>query len=152
MATTTDGFVSLAGEGKAYQAMGTTTTLKARAADTGGAYEAIEGVFPPRGGVPPHSHNQLDETLYVASGELTAQVGGRSIAAPAGTLIFVPRGTVHSFTNASDGPCTTLLWMIPQYGAGIEGFLEELDALPPGPPDMEKLGAIMVRYDTFPAQ
>ena len=38
---------------------------------------------------------------------------------------------------------------MPAYGA--ERLLEALSALPPGPPDMARVGAILQQYDIHPA-
>lgn len=44
---------------------------------------------------------KLDEVSYVLEGAVTAQVGDRVIEAPAGSLVYKPRGIRHTFWNAS---------------------------------------------------
>ena len=70
------GFISLAGEGKSFQALGDTFAFKAHGEQTGGTLEAIELVFLPSVELPTHVHRQFDEAIYVLEGELTTQVGG----------------------------------------------------------------------------
>ena len=46
-------------------------------------------------------HPGFDETFYVLAGELTFQLGDERLAAPAGTLVFAPGETPHTFANLS---------------------------------------------------
>jgi quercetin dioxygenase-like cupin family protein len=143
-------FVALAGEGRVYEVLGTTTTLVAGHHDTGQRCEVIQSVFPPQGGLPRHVHNRADEALYVVDGAVEAEVGQRTATARAGSFIFIPRGTVHAFHNASAQPCTLLVTYLPKLGEGIEAFLNEASQLPPGPPDMAVLLPILERHDLAP--
>lgn len=54
------------------------------------------------GGPPTHTHDQ-DEGFYVLEGACSFQAGGQAIHAPAGTFVFVPRDTDHSFQVVSPG-------------------------------------------------
>jgi mannose-6-phosphate isomerase-like protein (cupin superfamily) len=58
-----------------------------------------------------HVHHADDECWYVLEGTLGFVVGGEEIVAPAGSAVFVPRGTPHSYWNASPGPARYLLVM-----------------------------------------
>lgn len=144
-ATNGQGLVVLAGDGKAYEALGTTTVLKARAEETGGLYEVIESTFPPSGGIPPHLHQRINEAVCVLAGELVIQVGERSTTAGAGSFVFVPRGTVHAFQNASGAPATLLIWMTPP--PGMEAMLEEMNQVAPDPANMGAFLQILRKYD-----
>jgi quercetin dioxygenase-like cupin family protein len=146
--TSGHGLVALAGEGRVYQAMGTSTTLKADGTDTGHACEVIESVFPPGNGIPPHRHQRSDEAVYVVSGQLVVQVGERTVTAAAGSFCFIPKRTVHAMQNVSGEPCRALLWQMP--GVGMRQQLEEMNALPPGPPDLTTLLPLMAKYDIEP--
>lgn len=44
----------------------------------------------------PHFHQSHDETVYVLSGSGRMTIGDRAAAIEAGSLVHVPRGTVHS--------------------------------------------------------
>ncbi len=47
-------------------------------------------------GPPPHSHD-WDEAFYVLKGEIYFPCDGKDYACTVGTLVHVPRGTVHGF-------------------------------------------------------
>ena len=51
------------------------------------------------GGPPPHRHNREDETFIVLEGALEFRANGRAVPASAGTVIHVPKGTVHSYAT-----------------------------------------------------
>ena len=139
------GFISLSGEGKSFEAMGNAFAFKALGEQTGGTLEAVELVFPPTGQLPTHVHRHFDEAIYVVEGELTARVGNRTVNMRAGSFAFVPRGTVHLLENTGTSSAKILLWETP--APGIDKMLEELNQLPPGPPDMEKLSTVLLKYD-----
>ena len=142
------GYISPAREGRTFQAMGSPIRLKAAGADTGGALELFESEFPPGLHLPPHYHRTYDEAFYVLEGEVFATVGDRTAAAPAGSFGYAPRGTVHTFENRGTAPARVVVWQTPAYG--FDRLAQELSALPPGPPDMARLGPILQRYDVNP--
>jgi quercetin dioxygenase-like cupin family protein len=53
-------------------------------------------------GPPPHRHD-WDEAFYVLTGEITFRCGDDTYACPPGTLVHVPRNTVHAFTYGPGG-------------------------------------------------
>jgi quercetin dioxygenase-like cupin family protein len=55
------------------------------------------------GKVPPHVHYHMDEHFKITKGEITFQVNGEKITKKDGEEFFVPKGTVHSVTNAIKG-------------------------------------------------
>jgi quercetin dioxygenase-like cupin family protein len=68
--------------------------------ETAGAYSVMVGDGPPGPGPTLHEHPTTDEAFYVAAGEATFQLGDEQIVVPAGGFVFVPRGTVHTVSNA----------------------------------------------------
>ena len=98
---------------------GDTISLKATAADTGGAFTLIEVLAAPEGGPPPHIHIGEDETFYVLDGVFEILIGDRLVHAECGTFAFVPRGTVHRFRCIGDRLGRLLVLFTP---GGIEGF------------------------------
>lgn len=81
---------------------------------TAGAYLAWVGAMPAGDEGPPlHRHPHTDEGFYIATGELTFQVGDREIVAGAGSFVFVPRGVVHTAYNSGAGPMQGLLILSP---------------------------------------
>src|SRR5207248_2650763 len=61
-----------------------------------------------------HVHHEDDEAWYVVEGTLGFRVGEDVVEAPAGSAVFVPRGTAHSYWNAGTGPARYLLVMTPR--------------------------------------
>src|SRR5688500_17940192 len=90
------------GQGDARHVLGSIDTVKLQSTQTGGRLAAIEWEEPNGGGPPLHVHTKEDEAYYVLSGEVTFFIGEETIEAPAGTLIFAPRGIAHSWTVQSD--------------------------------------------------
>jgi mannose-6-phosphate isomerase-like protein (cupin superfamily) len=135
------------GEGKAVSVLGDKYTFKATAKDTGGAYALWEiATVAAAGGPPPHIHEREDEAFYVLEGEMTFQIGERTVNAAAGTYLFAPRGIPHKFSNPSSNPAKALVIVSP---GGFEKALEELSqfaARGDQPPDMEKLLAVADKY------
>ena len=122
-----------------------TLSIKAGSATTGGTFfmseTTIEPGFP---GPPPHVHDRLHDMFYVLEGALTFLVDGETIDAQPGTFVCVPPGTVHTFTNRSDGPVRFLNLNTP---AGFEGYMRELgEAFAGGgaPPTPAQMGAIAI--------
>ena len=103
--------------------VGDTYTTLLSGAQTGGAFTLLEALVPPDTGPPPHFHQAEDETFLLLDGELTFQLGDEAHAATAGTTIFVPRGTRHSFTNVGTGVARMLFMYSP---AGMDGMFAEI--------------------------
>ena len=74
------------------------------------------------------------------------RIGERTMQAISGSFAFVPRGTVHTFSNPGSKPAKVLVIVSP---AGFEKAFEEMAEVAPRgdqPPDMEKLLAIAKKY------
>jgi quercetin dioxygenase-like cupin family protein len=114
------------GEGKRLQILAETGFLKLRGADTGGRFSLLEGWTPPGAGPPLHRHTHEDETFYVLEGQYEITVGDTKVHAPAGSVIFGPRGIFHTFRNIGTSQARLLVFAQP---AGVEEFFEELSDL-----------------------
>jgi quercetin dioxygenase-like cupin family protein len=93
-------------------------------------------------GPPPHSHD-WDEAFYVLKGEVNFLCDGNSYVCSAGTLVHVPRGTVHAFSYGSGGG-----EMLEITGAGAlaaQMFTAVDNEIPLGPPDIPKLLDVLKR-------
>jgi quercetin dioxygenase-like cupin family protein len=141
------GFITPAGEGKSFEALGNTFTFKVLGEQTGGALETIELRFPPGGQLPDHIHRKFDEAIYVLEGEFSIRVGDRTVDTRGGSFVFVPRGTVHHIENRGASSARVLLWESPAPAPGLDKMMEELNQLPPGPPDMSKVVPILRKHD-----
>ncbi|HVO41162.1 MAG TPA: cupin domain-containing protein [Aggregatilineales bacterium] len=140
--------VVLPGEGKAVQigVRGLGVVFKLFGTDTGGAFAVVEHPLAPGilGG-PSHVHHREDEASYVLEGEIMVKVGDRLIRAPAGTLVYKPRGIPHTFWNQGSAPARILEIISP---AGFEQYFEELaDLFASGSPDALQLKALAQKYD-----
>ena len=125
--------------------------VKVRDEDTGGAYSIHDNTIPPGSPGPrPHIHHRHEEAFYVLEGELTVRAGSRTITAPAGSFVVVPRGEVHQPSNPRPEPTRVLLMFSP---AGMDLFFEEaaerrmpLQAVPTDPEILEELAAFTEAY------
>lgn len=139
------------GEGKDIWVVGDLVTLKIVKEDTNGAFTLMEQVTPPQGGPPAHMHTREDETFHVLEGEFEFVVGGRTISATAGSVVYGPRNISHVFKNVGSTPGRLAVFITP---GGLEEFFEEVGELvvdpsspPPGAPeDIEKVVAIAPKY------
>jgi quercetin dioxygenase-like cupin family protein len=66
---------------------------------SGGRYDVVRGTIQPGGGPPPHRHAREDELFYVVAGEFEFIRNDEIFIAGAGTSVFLPRGSVHTFKN-----------------------------------------------------
>ncbi len=130
------------GEGQTIQGpVGGPLTFKVRAEQTGGRLTVLENVIPPGEGPPLHVHVAEDESWYVLAGQLRFRLGAEIRTAPAGSFVFVPRGTPHCFQNVGDDPARILVMFNP---SGMERFFDRFAQLGDGPADpeaFERIGA-----------
>jgi mannose-6-phosphate isomerase-like protein (cupin superfamily) len=83
--------------GDAYWWQGSLMTIRARAADTGGALGLVEGVFYEGFGPPLHVHHREDEGMLVLDGEIRFRQGTEEFVAGPGALVWAPREVSHAF-------------------------------------------------------
>src|SRR5260370_30980701 len=114
--TTADGshFISPSDGTVLTNPIGGRMVLKVSDQTTGGAYSLYENTLPAGSPGPrSHIHHRHEEAFYVLEGELTLRVGPRTMAAPAGSWVVVPRGVVHQPSNPSPQPTRVLLLFSP---------------------------------------
>lgn len=80
---------------------------------------------PPRWIAPLHLHHNDDEAWYVLEGTLCVRVGTDVVEAKAGSAVFVPRGTAHTYWNPGPGLVRYLLVMT----SNIYSLIQEIHAL-----------------------
>jgi quercetin dioxygenase-like cupin family protein len=134
-------------EGEQLRVITDVVTVKAAATDTGDAYSLFETETPPGGGCPPHEQRYDDETFYVLEGRYAFLIGDERVELEPGGYAFVPRGTVHAFTNVGSVPARMLLLITP--GGIQETFFDEVGDRPDRPawrPDMTKVLAVAPKY------
>ncbi len=69
-----------------------------------------------------HLHEEVDEAFFVVRGRLEAQLGDRRVQAEAGSFLWVPRTTPHTFANAGDTQVHVLALACP---GGVEHLFAE---------------------------
>jgi mannose-6-phosphate isomerase-like protein (cupin superfamily) len=111
-------------EGRTIRAPDGPVTYKVTAGQTGGAYSLFEQSVSPGEGAASHIHHREDECFYVVEGEIEFRLDGEAFAAGSGSLVYVPRGTVHAFTNTGTVPARVLDLLTP--GGTRERLLEEI--------------------------
>ena len=137
-------------EGEARWWLGSLTIIKATSQDTGGQFCLVE-VHENEGEYPLHVHHNEDETFFVLEGEVDFEVGGKTIVAKPGTILFGPRGVPHRYT-VRGGPARLMYLCTP---GGFEELIRAtsepaLERRTPkegeGMPDLETLPATVRRF------
>jgi quercetin dioxygenase-like cupin family protein len=142
------------GEGtRSLWVLGELVAYKITSNQTGGAYSLFEVETPSGSGMPPQVNHREDEAFYVLEGEYEFLVDGRTIEPGAGSLIYVPKGTLHAHKNVGKEPGRMLVSQTP--GGLHEQFFEEIgvetkDTPTPrdteNPPDLESIAKIAAQY------
>jgi quercetin dioxygenase-like cupin family protein len=142
------------GEGKrSLRVFGELVTYKVTSSQTGGAYSLFEVETPLRSGPPLHVQHWEDESFYVLEGEYEFMVEGRTIRAGAKSLIYVPKGNLHTHKNVGEGLGRMLISQTP--GGSHERFIEALGeaaadkaspSITEALPRMERIVAIAAKY------
>lgn len=70
-------------------------------------------IFPEETFVPPHTHADQDEYIYVLEGRIDLILDGQARSAHVGDLVRMPRGIPHAFFNNSGKPAKALFWAAP---------------------------------------
>jgi len=122
------------------------------AADTNGSVAMFEFTVPVGARMPlPHSHQHYDETIYGVEGVITFTVEGKTVDVGPGESCFVPRGAVHGFNNLNQTDAKALAIITPAL-LGPDFFKEAAAIVnAAGPPDVEKLKAVMAKHGLVPA-
>jgi mannose-6-phosphate isomerase-like protein (cupin superfamily) len=144
-----------AGEGtRSLWVMGELLTHKIPDQRTGGAYSLFEMATEPGAGPPPHINHREDESFYVLEGVYEFLVDERTVVAQAGSIVYVPKGSLHAHNGVGEGVGRMLVTQTP--GGLYERFFEELGKVAEGddaePPvfeeqaDAESIVATAAKY------
>jgi quercetin dioxygenase-like cupin family protein len=93
-------------------------------------------------GPPPHCHD-WDESFYVLRGVIEFVCDGKTATCTPGTLVHVPRGTVHGFRYGVGGG--QMLEITGQGARAARMFTAVDREVPPGPPDVAKVLEVLGR-------
>jgi len=101
---------------------------------------------PATAGPPEHLHRTWDEAFIVLDGEMTFLIDGHTHLAPAGSVVFIPRGVLHTFWNAGDLPARQVTGFAP---SGIEAYFRDVTGvLAAGTAEaLQEAAALMERHD-----
>ena len=97
---------------------------------------------PPRWIAPLHLHRKDDEAWYVLEGTLCVRMGSDVVEAKAGSAVFVPRGTAHTYWNPGPGLVRYLLVMT----SNVYSLIQDIHALTERSP--AALRAVFERRDS----
>ena len=132
----------------------TTVRFLVEGADSGGSAAVFEVGISARGKMPaPHSHDGFEETIYGLEGVSTWTVDGVAHDIGPGDAVCIRRGSVHHFDNRGEVDAKALALATP----GVFGpdYFHEVAAVfadaAGGPPDLERIGAVMRRHGLTPA-
>jgi mannose-6-phosphate isomerase-like protein (cupin superfamily) len=132
------------GEGKSLWILGDLLTFKVHEESESVAIFEVE--VPPESAVGPHLHRTQDETHYVLEGHFEFLLGERKVSAGVGSVVYIPRTTMHAFANT--GTEKGKILFIEGPAGALERFLEEVgepvsdpSSPPQGPPEMDKVQA-----------
>jgi oxalate decarboxylase/phosphoglucose isomerase-like protein (cupin superfamily) len=156
-----DGLVLSPGAGRRISGAG--MTLKV-GSEQSARWSAFEAEVAPGFDVGAHRHVEAEEIFYILDGELDLLAfepriraggdwtawesadGAKVVRGGPGSLMFVPAGCPHAFTNPGTGPARMLFLVTP---SGHEQYLEGVAQLlsRPGPPDQSAIIDLRARYD-----
>lgn len=129
--------VVLPDEGEARWSSTSRITVKARAAQTHGAFGLILSETT-RGSSPPlHIHHTAEEGIWVISGRIRVRCGADEFTLAAGGFTLLPRGVPHTFISEED---TTMLGLLTP--GGTEALFDAgppVTSLTPPPVDAERM-------------
>ncbi len=164
MKTTPKGLMLAPGDGRVIAGGGLQATLKVAGGEGAALTSTFEIVVPPGFDVGAHVHSKGEELFYVVEGELdllafepvarssdwhdwTSPSGYQLLRGGPGSVLFVPAGCPHAFSNSTAAPAKMLFQSAP---SGHEHYFDELVALlqsSAGSPDPAEVAALRSRYD-----
>jgi mannose-6-phosphate isomerase-like protein (cupin superfamily) len=113
------------GEGaRSLWVLGELLTYKIPSQHTGGAYSLFELTTQPSVGPPHHIQHREDESFYIIEGEYEFLIGEEIFRVGAGSLLYVPKGVLHSHKNVGKSVGRMLVSQTP--GGLYENFFEEV--------------------------
>ncbi len=135
--------------GKTIHAYGDTAQIKLSGEQTNGSMVVALSSTPPGGGPPPHRHHNEDEMFLVVEGCIRYFANGQwTEPLKPGSIVYTPRGAVHTFQNVGETPCRQWIIVTP---SGFEQFFSKSAEVfaavgAGGPPDMFRILAISDEY------
>jgi mannose-6-phosphate isomerase-like protein (cupin superfamily) len=63
----------------------------------------------------PHRHDHHDQLVVIARGHGTMRIGDETLPVGEGSVLYVPRGAVHAFTNQGSAPSVAYVVYSPPF-------------------------------------
>jgi quercetin dioxygenase-like cupin family protein len=142
--------VVLPGEGHTFSLGGSTFSLLVTGEQTRGQFAVTLFSVPPEfSGPRPHVHERTYDVAFVLEGTLVFTFTDGRHEAPAGSLVVIPPGVPHTFSNPGATPARAAGLSIP---GGFEHYFREIaESVAPGePPDPATVAEVSARYDINP--
>ncbi|GGJ99192.1 hypothetical protein GCM10007063_21800 [Lentibacillus kapialis] len=79
--------------------------------------EMIIGEMEEGGDADPHSHEEIEQLMYILEGKMHAKIGGEEAELTAGHSVFIPKKVNHEIKNAGKGNLKFVLIYSPAKGA-----------------------------------
>jgi quercetin dioxygenase-like cupin family protein len=106
--------------GTKVRAYGDTAQIKLSGEETNGTMVVSLTSTPPGSGPPPHRHRNEDEMFLVVEGSIRYFANGQwTEPLEPGSIVYTPRGAVHTFQNVGETPCRQYIIITP---SGFEQF------------------------------
>ena len=109
----------------------------------------VEAVLQPGPAQPPqHVHREHEEVFIVTGGKLRFRSGTESVDVEAGTVVVVPIGVPHTFSNPFEETATFIGTMTPDLYIQYFRDIGQLPTNDRGQPDPGDVARTMTRYAT----
>lgn len=132
--------IAAPGEGRPFSVGADRILVKVEADRTGDALSMVEYESAPGVPGPPlHVHRVFHEIWYILEGEVEFRVEDRTVRAGVGTVLHVPPGAAHTFTNVGAGQARWIGIFSPGRYVRLVEEVGKAFSDTPGPPDEAKL-------------
>lgn len=120
----TEAFIVAPGQSRHIDLGQSGVEVLATSAQTSGEFTLLQTQSEPAAFGPPlHLHRDAAEAFYVLEGEYLMYIEDQQTLCPAGTFVYVPRSTPHTFKVVSAGPGKKLNLFTP---AAMTEYFEDL--------------------------
>jgi quercetin dioxygenase-like cupin family protein len=127
--------------------MGGRLTFKITSDESDGSLTAIETfVVRPEG--PPLRVHEQDEVIYTLEGSLRLKLSDTLRVVPAGSFVFIPRGTPHTWQNVGAGPLRFFATIMPA-AVAFEEFFKRYAQLPAEERGVEAFARVATETQAF---
>jgi quercetin dioxygenase-like cupin family protein len=133
------------GEGNRVRAFGNEIEFMLSGEQTADSLTVGLASVPVGNGPPPHVHHSEDELFLILEGEYRIYLNGDWTTVGPGTVVYLPRGSVHTFQVTGDKPGRH--WTL-QTPSGFERYFAQAGEIlaAPGKPDLARLAAVTKDY------